>query len=95
MKTSITEAIETGKLYAADVMEDSAYVYYEPNGVEHEHAAHYVKTEGVWVWENGIHGDLAAAVGGEEAEAAMLELLGLVSEAMKPEPHTIAAKRLA
>lgn len=78
--TELTEAIENGKLYAADVMEDSAYVYYEPNGVEHEHATHYVKTEGVWVWENGIYGDLTEAVGGEEAEAAMLELLGLTDE---------------
>ena len=76
----LTEAIATEKLYAADVMADSAYVYYEPTGVEHEHAAYYVKTDGVWTWDNGIYGDLAEAIGGEEAESQMLELLGLTDD---------------
>ena len=80
MRTQLIEATETGKLYAADVMADSAYVYYEPTGVEHEHAAHYIKQDGTWVWEDGIYGDLAEAVGGEEAEATMLELLGLTDD---------------
>ena len=79
-REQLTEAIETGKLYAADVMADSAYVYYEPTGVEHEHAALYVKTDGVWTWDNGIYGDLVEAVGGEEAEATMLKLLGLTDD---------------
>lgn len=73
----LIDAIETGKLYTADVTAESAYVYYEPTGKEHEHAAHYVVQDGVWVWENGIYGDLTEAVGGDKAEAMMLELLGL------------------
>jgi hypothetical protein len=79
-REQLNEAIESGKLYAADVMADSAYVYYEPTGVEHEHAVHYIKTEGVWTWDNGIYGDLVEAIGGEEAEATMLELLGLTDD---------------
>lgn len=79
-RDQLLEAIETGKLYAADVTAESAYVYYEPTGKEHEHATHYLKKDGVWVWENGIYGDLTEAVGGDEAEAFMLELLGLTDD---------------
>jgi hypothetical protein len=79
-REQLKEAIDNGTLYVADKMANSAYVYFEPTGKEHEHAVHYVKTDGVWTWENGIYGDLVAAVGGEEAEAAMLELLGLHDE---------------
>jgi hypothetical protein len=88
----LTEAIIAGKLYAADVMADSAYVYYEPTGVEHEHVVHYVKAEGVWVCANGIYGDLVEAVGGEDAETIMLGLLGLIDDPAKTitggEPHS-------
>lgn len=73
----LKEAIDTGTLYVADKMADSAYVYFEPTGKEHEHAVHYVRREGVWTWDNGISGDLVGAVGGEAAEATMLALLGL------------------
>jgi hypothetical protein len=79
-REQLTEAIKTGKLYAADVMADSVYVYYEPTGFEHEHAARYVKFDGVWTLESGIYGDLTAALGGEEAEANMLELLGMTDD---------------
>jgi len=76
-REQLIEAIETGKLYTADVMEDSAYVYFEPTGIEHEHSAHYLKIDGVWTWENGMDGNLVEAVGGEEAETLMLKLIGL------------------
>ena len=76
----IAEAIETGVLYAKDFTDDSAYVYYEPNGVEHEHAVHYVKIYGVWIVANEIHGDMLGALGGDEAEDLMLELLGLIND---------------
>ena len=77
-RQQLIEAIETGKLYTGDVTGKSAYVYYEPG--RHEHASHYVKRDGVWVWENGIYGDLTEAVGGDKAESLMLELLGLTDE---------------
>jgi hypothetical protein len=79
-REQLKEASTAGTLYVADVTETSAYVYFEPTGKEHEHAAHYRKVDGVWTWENGIYGDLVEAVGGEAAEAAMLELLGLHDE---------------
>src|SRR5690606_14640452 len=56
-REQLKEAIDNGTLYVADKMANSAYVYFEPTGKEHEHehAVHYVKTDGVWTWENGIY----------------------------------------
>ena len=77
---AIKEAVDTGRLYAADVTSDSAFVYFEPSTprVEHEHAAHYLKRDGVWQFETGLYGDLADALGGEEGEA--LKALGLFDD---------------
>jgi len=75
----IKEAIEDGELYAADVTDTTAYVYYEPNGIEHEHAAFYELAEdGEWTWQHDIFGDIFSALGGEKEEAEMLKSLGLI-----------------
>lgn len=77
---TLKEAIDNDRLYVADLTKDNAYVYYAPNDIEHEHAAHYVKVNGCWTFDDNIYGDLPEALGGEEAEALALALLGLVDE---------------
>jgi len=71
----IDDAIEAGILYAADVMENSAYIYYEPTGKEWEHGSHYEKKDGVWESVSDTHGDLLGAI--EREEAYVLNALGL------------------
>jgi len=74
---NLNSIILSGDLYAADVTPTSAFIYFEPSGIEHEHAAHYVKTKGVWTQESNLYGDLLKAIGGEHLEDEMLSLLGL------------------
>jgi len=84
-KEQIKEAIEDGELYAADITGTTAYVYYEPNGIAHEHAAFYELAEdGEWTWQHDIHGDIFLAIGGEKEEREMLEMLGLIDN---PNPN--------
>jgi hypothetical protein len=92
-KELLTQAIQEGKLYAKDAIEDSAYIYYEPNGIEHEHAAHYIKSEGCWIECTLIYGDLVEAIGGPEMEPVMLELLGLHHDPPVPPPLPISVIR--
>ena len=76
---AIKEAVDTGRLYAADVTPDSAFVYFEPSTprIEHEHAAHYLKKDGTWQFETGLYGDLLSALGGVEYESEALKAIGL------------------
>jgi hypothetical protein len=73
-------AVDSGILFATetDPLSDEAFIYYEPSGKAHEHAARYVKIDGVWQNDDDIAGDLWTAIGAcEEAERTMLVLLGL------------------
>jgi len=79
--SQIRNSISCGELHVADLTEDSAYIYYEPEPTgEKEHAAHYIKQDGVWVFENSVCGDLEEAIGGERAVSIMLLLLGMEND---------------